>query len=153
MGSRTTCVNQAPKPSPSHLPGLLLCALAVVCGLTIIYALLRPWLATRGDRVPQVQADISGIQVALGAYKAHFGHYPTGASSSVMRALTGDNPAKQVFIELGPRRTSWQGDLLDPWGTPYKIYSSGDEFLIRSAGKNKVFESTRDKGCDDVFGG
>ena len=44
-----------------------------------------------------------------------------------------------------------EGDLLDQWGTPYKVYFSGDEILVRSAGPNKQFDNSGDKHFDDYI--
>jgi hypothetical protein len=121
--------------------------LALVTG--VIAMLLFP--AINGDRegVPQIARDTATIHVALRQYRSEFGTLPAGDSLSISRALTGDNPKGTVFIEL--RSNSPRGDLLDPWGTPYRIYYSADEVLVRSAGRNKHFEVSSDKGFDDYI--
>lgn len=121
--------------------------LALVVG--VIATVLFP--AINGDRegVPQIVRDTATIHVALRLYRSEFATLPTGGSLSISRALTGANPKGIVFIEL--RSNSPQGDLLDPWGTPYRIYYSADEVLIRSAGPNKRFEVSSDKDFDDYI--
>lgn len=86
------------------------------------------------------------IKIALLEYKTQFGAFPSGDSRAIVRALTGDNPKRMPFIGMPP-----DGELLDPWGTPYRIYS-GDAPLIRSAGPDKLFDtgSGREK-TDDYF--
>ncbi len=84
-------------------------------------------------------------------YKAKFGKCPIGDSHAVSLALTGNNPEHIVFIEFRPRQVGADGELLDLWGTPYRIYFSGDEFLVRSAGPNKRFDQGSSKGSDDYI--
>ena len=131
----------------------LLSILFLLVPVFILVALAWPGFHARGEGVRRIDAEMAAFMVALDQYKERFGAYPKGDSASVCRALTGDNPTKTIFIELGPRSKTEKGELLDPWGTPYMIYFSGDLPLVRSAGKNKVFDATRDRECDDVFGG
>jgi len=58
-------------------------------------------------------------------------------TAAVFRALPGDNPQKIVFLQCRAESVSPDGGMLDPWGTRYKVYFSGKEPLIRSAGPNK----------------
>jgi hypothetical protein len=98
-----------------------------------------------------IVADTDGILTALRQYKSQYGEYPAGDSRAIMRALQGQNPQKIVFFESNPKHLSPDGNLLDPWGTPFKIYFTGNEILVRSAGLNKRFDDSGDKGFDDFI--
>ena len=102
--------------------------------------------------VYRIDAETQAIRAALAQYNTEFGAFPSGDSHAICLALTGNNPKSIRFIEL--RSVAPDGDLLDPWGTPYKIYFSGDWPLVRSTGPNKQFDaSTKRKATDDYFGG
>lgn len=119
--------------------------------IAIAALLLYPGFLTY-ERVYRIDLDIAAIQVALAQYKTEFGAFPSGDSRAICRMLSGNNPKGIRFIEL--RSVTSDGAFLDPWGTPYKIYYSGEEPLVRSAGRNKQFDpSTQRKQTDDYFGG
>src|SRR6185436_13314911 len=103
------------------------------------------------DRARLIDLETSQIRTALQTYEAAFAAFPTGDSPAVFRALRGDNPQKIVFLQCRAESVSPDGGMLDPWGTPYKIYFSGKEPLIRSAGPNKQFDDSGRKAFDDYI--
>lgn len=56
-----------------------------------------------------------------------------------------------VFINFDSKSFSSEGDLLDPWGTPYRLEFSEGKPHVRSAGPNQRFDDPRDKNSDDIF--
>ena len=113
---------------------------------------LYPAILAHDEGTYRIDAETQAIQGGLAQYKSEFGAFPSGDSRAICRALTGNNPKGIRFIEL--HSVTPDGDFLDPWGTPYKIYYSGDWPLVRSAGPNKQFDpSTMRKRTDDYFGG
>lgn len=105
----------------------------------------------RRERSPQIVSDTAAIHTALDLYRKEFGDFPAGGSREVSLALQGRNPRGIVFLEFRRRQLSPDGDLLDPWGTPYAIAFVGEQVLIRSAGENRVFDRTDYRGCDDLL--
>jgi hypothetical protein len=103
------------------------------------------------DKVRRIDLETSQIRTALQTYEAAFGAFPSGDSLAVFRALRGDNPQKIVFLQCGAESVSPDGGMLDPWGTSYRIYFSGKEPLIRSAGPNKRFDDSGQKEFDDYI--
>jgi len=103
------------------------------------------------ERFRRIDLETSQIRVALQSYDAAFGAFPVGDSSAVFRSLRGDNPQKISFLQCLAESVSPDGGMLDPWGTPYKIYFSGKELLIRSAGPNKQFDDLGRKEFDDYI--
>ena len=111
-----------------------------------------PAIVADDEGVYRIDSETAAIHAALAQYKTEFGSFPAGDTLAICRSLTGTNPKGIRFIEL--RSVAPDGSLLDPWGTPYKIYYSGDWPLVRSAGPNKQFDpSTKRKQTDDYFGG
>ena len=105
------------------------------------------------DTVSRIDLELNGLAGALLDYKKQFGTYPSGDSRAICKALSGVNSSNTIFIALGRGRITPDGDILDPWGTPYKIYISGEWVFIRSAGRNGQFETPNEKGSDDCFYG
>ena len=112
--------------------------------------MLVPGLTYDRDVVSPVAVGATTLLVALKEYREHMGQYPTGDSRAVSQALQGANPQGIQFIDFPPKGMSPDGDVLDPWGTPYEFYF-GERPLVRSAGKNKRFDNSSSKDCDDYF--
>ena len=118
----------------------------------ILVSLAWPCILHRDEGVRRIDAEMNALMSALQQYKVKYGAYPTGDSADISRALTGHNKDKDIFLVWRTKSTAANGELMDPWGTPYMIYFCGMNPLIRSAGPNKRFDSSRDKGFDDIFG-
>lgn len=88
--------------------------------------------------------DEKQLDLGIENYKQVFGSYPSGENSNIVSVLAGDNPQKTVFLNF--RRTSEHpNEMLDPWGIPYQIkFFQQTNFVIRSAGKDKIFGDADD---------
>jgi hypothetical protein len=83
--------------------------------------------------------ELSALTTAISSYQVKYSNYPTGENASVVRVLAGDNPQKIVFLNFR-RSTEHPNEMLDPWDTPYQIdFFQQTNFVIRSAGKDKIF--------------
>ncbi|MBI5685760.1 MAG: hypothetical protein HZC54_11860 [Verrucomicrobia bacterium] len=131
----------------------IIIAILLVGALFALCAVLQKLIVVKTDEkgVPRVLLDMRSIHVAMKCYKNEFDKYPTGDSHAIFQSLTGNNPRHITFIEFHPRDVNADGDLLDPWGTPYRVYFSGDELLVRSAGPNKRFNGGSSKDSDDYI--
>ena len=125
------------------------CVVLGIMALLGLFALLQSGRII--DVVSQIDVETAALHAAIRQYEAEFGAKPTGDCRAVFRALRGENPRHIVFIQFADRSISSEGDLLDPWGTPYKLYYSGKDVLVRSAGPNKQFDTSRDKQFDDYI--
>jgi lipid-A-disaccharide synthase-like uncharacterized protein len=91
----------------------------------------------------------SDMQQALVALKLHHVEgkpLPQGDHQAILRVL-----AEQEFLRSNTDRTSANGDWLDPWGNPYRIFISGKSILIRCAGPNGVFDDGTEEKRDDIL--
>jgi hypothetical protein len=61
------------------------------------------------------------------------------------------NAAKWCKAERRKSELNTKGEIVDPWGTPIKIYFNQDTILIRSAGANRVFEDSKNARTDDLY--
>src|SRR6185436_10397086 len=99
----------------------------------------------------QFNEDVDDIFDALQKYKERVGVYPIGNNAEVVKALQGNN-AKNVIIVVGRRKNfNTKGELVDPWGTPFRMYFAGEGILIRSAGANKRFDDSSVLNFDDYI--
>ncbi|MEI8314963.1 MAG: type II secretion system protein GspG [Verrucomicrobiota bacterium] len=89
-------------------------------------------------RHSKAQNDVNALMQALSAYASEQGELPHGDCATICRLLRGEsvdgqNPKRLDYINAEGKEVSAHGELLDPWGKPYKIivekglrvYSSG----------------------------
>jgi hypothetical protein len=96
------------------------------------------------ERPSRIKLEIADLIFALNHYKLAYGVYPIGESSNIVSVLAGDNPQKTVFLNF--RRTmEHPNEMVDSWETPYQIqFFQQTNFIIRSAGKDKIFGDADD---------
>lgn len=96
--------------------------------------------APAGVMIPQEQMRVAlmGVRTMLLDFRTLTGGNPIGTNAEIMQAIMGDN---KKGAKLGPpegQRLNAEGELLDPWGTPYFFHQiSAQEMEIRSAGPDK----------------
>ena len=102
-------------------------------------------------RFTQLSADTDDLFEALQTYKERLGVYPVGSNAEVVKAMMGNN-AKSLIILVGRKKNlNTKGELVDPWGTPFRIYFAGEGIMIRSAGPNKRFDDSTVPNSDDWY--
>ncbi len=112
----------------------------VACSLICFALLILPILGLDRGRIGgRAVSEIAALSAASDSYKADFGDYPAGANAAIFKALTGENSKQKVYFEPNKNQISSQGEVVDPWGTPYRFYRSGDVLNIRTAGANRKF--------------
>jgi hypothetical protein len=78
---------------------------------------------------------VDRVQFAIRDYRLALGGNPIGDNSEITRALLGDNIKQVKFPVPEGSQVNGQGELCDPWGTPYFFHAvSRDRMEIRSAG-------------------
>lgn len=107
----------------------------------------------RGERsVRQFNLEVDNLFEAFHQYKTHVGTYPMGNNQEIAKALLeGNNPKKIVILAVKKAELNAKGEIVDPWGTPLKIYFANNEVLIRSAGPNKQFDDSKSGLIDDYY--
>lgn len=87
-------------------------------------------------------ADIRSIGTAMEAYAVDVGHYPGPTEGlTLVGKLAAD--LEGTYIKDLP--------VLDPWGRPYYVLSTGKAYAIISAGADGILESSYE-GADDPTG-
>lgn len=78
------------------------------------------------------------LQNYLAATKSRKGP-PLTSNAEFTAAFTGKNPLGIVFIEPNHPAINQQGELLDPWETPYFFHAlAADSYELISAGPDKI---------------
>jgi hypothetical protein len=123
--------------------------LAVIVG--IIWA-SRAWNTWQVNaRTAKFNEDVENLFIGLQKFKETVGAYPLGSNSDVAKALKGNN-SKNVIILVGRKNElNEKGEIVDPWGTPLRIYFSDLGVLIRSAGPNRRFDDSTVMEADDFI--
>jgi hypothetical protein len=119
-------------------------AIAVLIGLFLLSLTCVPRPGMENTSIIRTRLEIGDLNFSLNHYKSVYGGYPTGEYSNIVSVLAGDNPQKVVFLNF--RRTSEHPNVMvDPWGMPYQIiFLQQTNFIIRSAGKDKIFGNADD---------
>jgi len=85
------------------------------------------------------------MRTVIRQYGSTFGGNPVGTNPEITKALQGDNPKQINFLKEDGNRVNGNGELVDPWGTPYFFHQlSATEMEIRSAGPDKVMYTPDD---------
>ena len=129
---------------------LIVAILLVGIGAVWGWNAVSTWNKDRSVRA--FNAEVDNLFEAFHQYKIHVGSYPTGNSTEIAKALLeGQNPKKIILIAVKKAEVNAKGEIVDPWGTPLKIYFANNEVLIRSAGPNKQFDDSKSGLIDDYY--
>lgn len=125
--------------------------LILVIGLAVIGAgwawkSAKSWNENRP--IANFSSEVDNLFEIFHKYKEYVGEYPKGNNAEIARALQGENPKKVILI-LKKSDLNIKNEIVDPWGTPLKIYFANNEVMIRSAGPNKKFEDSKAASSDD----
>jgi hypothetical protein len=102
-------------------------------------------------RTAKFNEDVENLFVGLQKFKETVGAYPVGGNADIAKAMKGNN-AKNVIILVGRKNElNEKGEIVDPWGTPLRIYFSDNGVLIRSAGPNRRFDDSTVMEADDFI--
>lgn len=122
----------------------------ILLSVLLMPAFIRP---PAQDQAQEESVVIQGARLleAFAAYQAEFGANPTGSPQDMLRELRGENEKQRIFFECPPESVNEKGELLDPWGNPFRITFEPEtqKPLIHSAGRNRFFEADSAIGGDD----
>ena len=128
---------------------LIVGLVAMLAGVGWAFQSLNTWRVNA--RTAKFNEDVDNLFYALQQYKERVGAWPSGGNADVAKALMGNN-AKNLIILVGRKQDlNSKGEFVDPWGTPLRIYFSGEGILIRSAGPNKRFDDSTVLNQDDYY--
>jgi hypothetical protein len=105
----------------------------------------------RNANTAKFNEDVDNLFYALQQYKEHIGAYPTGSNADIAKALMGNNPKNMIILVGRKKEVNSKGEIVDPWGSPLRIYFAGEGVLVRSAGPNKRFDDSTMVVSDDYY--
>jgi hypothetical protein len=131
---------------------VVLIVVILLAGIGAVWAYTAAKTWTREKPVRQFNSEVDNLFEAFHQYKQYVGSYPQGTSSEIAKALLeGNNPKKIIILAVKKAELNNKGEIIDPWGTPLKIYFANNEVLIRSAGPNKQFDDSKSGLIDDYY--
>jgi hypothetical protein len=125
---------------------------AIVLGVAGVLFVAKAWTPRRVDpKITKFNQDADSLILGLQQYREFVGSYPTGNNATVAKALLGRSEKKVMILAVRKSDMNDKGEILDPWGTPLRLYFSDNEVMIRSAGANKVWEDSNVPTADDLY--
>jgi len=122
---------------------------AILAGAVYLVRLYSTWSVNA--LTAKFNADVDNLFAGLQQYKENVGTYPVGSNSEIVKMLQGNNPKKLIILVSRKAELNEKGEILDPWGSPLRIYFSDAGVLVRSAGPNRRFDDSSIVNADDFF--
>jgi type II secretory pathway pseudopilin PulG len=98
----------------------------------------------------EARSFVIALHNATKTYATEYGSPVSGSPVQILATLRGNNPRSIVFFDTAPSRFNAQGELIDPWGTPYRFdLSNPKQPRVWSCGPNRKDENGAE-GSDDV---
>ena len=127
----------------------------VICLIALVAAggwAFTSWTSYQANlKSAQFNEDIDNLFDALQRYKDKVGSYPVGNNAAIVQSLLGNNPKNLIILVGRKKDLNSKGEIVDPWGTPLRIYFAGEGILVRSAGPNKRFDDSTVQNPDDYY--
>ncbi len=99
----------------------------------------------------QTRAGLKRLAGAMTAYASAQGNLPISDPATIIKTLRGPDPAAPGFLKVEDGELSPEGAWVDGWRRPIQIFTSAKEYLLRSAGKNGVFDDFQSQERDDII--
>jgi hypothetical protein len=136
-------------PKIKRIAQILVIVVLVAGGIWGYFA-VRKWQSQQNQRT--LSSEVDQLFEAFHKYKKIVGKYPSGSNADIAKSIReGDNEKHLMIMAVRDSQLNAKGEIVDPWGTPLKIYFAQNEVLIRSAGPNKQFEDAKVPLGDDYF--
>ncbi len=88
---------------------------------------------------PETKAMEQGRQLSAGLqrFQRDWGKLPRGPLPEVVAALRGRNPPGIVYFNPPAEQLNALGELIDPWGTPFRIVAADGSARVYSCGPDR----------------
>ena len=128
-------------------PGLTLIFLGIILAFACCFLIYWPDDIDRKARIINTRVWAKDIGSFLKQYAIQTGSLTNFNNCSIHQMTIGTN-------ELKPQWTNSQGEIVDYWQTPFQIeIMAQTNFIVRSAGPNKVFGDADDIIFNSVSNG
>jgi hypothetical protein len=118
----------------------------------LLFGFLFPAIGLLRQRegVPEEKSTLNQLRAALRFYKEEYGAFPAGDAAQILAALRGRNDREIIIYEARSGTVNPKGELIDPWGTPYRFdLSDPEKPRVWSCGKNRRDDGGAE-GSDDI---
>ena len=106
----------------------LITIMLVVLGVAGVLWVAKGWTLKRADaKVAKFNADCDTLILGIQQYREFTGSYPTGNNAQITKALLGQTERKVLILAVRRADLNDKGEIVDPWGTPLRVYFSNDE--------------------------
>jgi hypothetical protein len=112
-----------------------------------------PHLLSTG-RKAMAHTMVEQFTVALSMYYTEYNSYPSITDNAQLHLILDggsintahgvENPRQIQFMSFNKRDINAKGEVVDPWGTPYRFTFDEKGVTVTSAGKDKQFGTTDD---------
>jgi len=126
----------------------LLGAIFAICIAPVLVQPVNNHTAER-SRAEVMSTRIAG---AMHKFRKEFGYWPAGTQAEIVRILRGANDKSLVFLDVPDEKLNENGEITDPWGTPYRILTDAktQRTRLHSAGPDGVFASPAVRSDDYI---
>lgn len=127
---------------------------AILIGLFVVFVLVGLLFPAVGVSKRSLRAEarqvVQLLSVAIKAYNTEYGTPLAGSPSEILAALRGRNLREIDFFDMRQDAFNSQGEVMDPWGTPYRFnLSDPQQPRVWSCGGNRKDENGAE-GTDDI---
>jgi hypothetical protein len=90
------------------------------------------------------------VSRAIDAFWSEYERFPAGTNEEIFASLLGQNTRQIVFLDFAPEFLNETGELVDPWGRPFRVTVDEDRgsARVQSAGPDGIFGGASGKSDD-----
>jgi hypothetical protein len=122
------------RPIPVYKVYLAWLALLLVLFIAAIF--FQPRFGKKPALSAATRSEIRSLGWRLEEYLEANGRLPAGANAAIMATLSAEGTNPPAFLSVC--QTNAQGEAIDRWQSPFQIQIAGTNFVIRSAGPDKI---------------
>jgi hypothetical protein len=120
--------------------------------LLLLCGIFSEILTSDSGHSPRFFAEMDARVLVRGirAYSSEHENLPSGDNATILAILQGPNPRQSTFFRARPGSVNTQGELVDPWGTPYRFdLTDPKNPRVWSCGKDRR-DNGGTEGSDDI---
>jgi len=131
--------------SAKHTNWLLVISLSVGIILILLVLILMAGSSSIGSEPPRTESFIMAMDTAAQGYMTDNGPFSKSLDNHTFWSDLSGADSGKVYMSFKTSQQNDKGEIVDPWGTPYRIwYISDKEVGITSAGPDKTFGTADD---------
>ena len=101
------------------------------------------WQKPRSNPITYSRALVAKLNIAFENYRAKYGKYPEGENKDITKELMEKKEIEGLSLDK-------DGNCLDKWGAPLKMFFKDGKIIIISSGQNRKFDEYGSPNDDDI---